>query len=260
MRKMNEEEYITLFSRLPDRELQKERIIVGEGRLVAERMLDCGLEMICLLTTDSLAGHFTRRAGSRCPVIVRPHPEIASIAGYPFHRGVLAAAVRPAHPVLGEYIKKNPGVRKLIICSRLSETWNLGSIARSAAAFGFDSLVLGVGSCDPFSRKALRVSMGAVLSLSMISIGEAAECGSLRGMGIHLYAAGTSRAARPLFDSVPRSPYALVFGNEYEGLHASWIGCCEEELTIPVSGEVDSLNVGVAAGIFLAYFDHNAGR
>jgi tRNA G18 (ribose-2'-O)-methylase SpoU len=253
-------EYTRIFKDMNARELRKEGILIGEGRLVAERMLSSCLAMKAVLCTEELADHFIDRAGGRCPVIVRTASAIEEIAGFHFHRGVLAAAERPRIPDVGEYIGINPDITNPIICPALSDVENLGSIARSACAFGYDTLIIGDRCCDPFSRKALRTSMGAVFSLQILRIGRPEESGPLRKRGYHLFAATTSPHALPLGDVTPPARYALVFGHEYAGLDEAWLSLCDAELTIPVSRKVDSLNVGVAAGIFLYYFSRKSLR
>jgi TrmH family RNA methyltransferase len=251
---MREKADTRIFSDLKERELRKEGILIGEGRLVAERMLSSGLKMIAVLCTEELAGRFLDLAGGRCPVIVRPASVIEEIAGFHFHRGVMAAADRPRIMDVGEYISINPRISNSLICPALEDVENLGSIARSASAFGYDTLIIGDKCCDPYSRKALRTSMGAVFSLQILRIGKPEEFRPLRKRGYHLFAATTSPNAISISDIIPPLQYALLFGNEYKGLDESWLSFCDAELTIPISQEVDSLNVGVAAGIFLYYF------
>jgi tRNA G18 (ribose-2'-O)-methylase SpoU len=122
-----------------------------------------------------------------------------------------------------------------------------------AAGFGVDGVVLGERCCDPFSRRCLRVSMGAVLAMSFVkSANQLADLRSLKGRWhIELLAAVLDdRAERLAGLHWPRRA-GVLFGNESEGLRDQWLAECGRKVTIPMRTGVDSLNLGVAAGVFV---------
>lgn len=254
------------FRNLRERDLRREGVCVGEGPYVVERMVASGWTVTGILCSEGLAERGRRIAGAAVPLTVMPERELQETAGYPFHRGMLAAALRPALPGAAEWLRRNPGksgtptARTVIaVCPDVGDPENLGSIFRSAAAFGLDAVLLGSRCADPFSRRAIRVSMGGVFSVPLAEIRDRDEVADLLpSLGLSLVGASTSEGAVPLPDVAWPSGIALVFGNENSGIDGFWLERCESAVAIPMPGGSDSLNVGVAAGIFM--YAATAGR
>jgi tRNA G18 (ribose-2'-O)-methylase SpoU len=142
------------------------------------------------------------------------------------------------------------------VCPEIANTENLGVMIRIAAAFSVNAMVLGENCCDPFYRQAVRVSMGNVFGLPIVRSADLA-----RGLeelstrwGIECFATVLDNSAEPLSAIHPPHRAALLFGNEAQGLSQKWIDACDRCITIPMPSHVDSLNVAVAAGIFLHHF------
>ena len=125
-----------------------------------------------------------------------------------------------------------------------------------AAALGIDGAVLGERSCDALSRRALRLSMGATLCLPFARSARIADdlARLKRQWAIELVAAVLDPAARTLSDFDWPRRAALVLGNETEGIRPEWLELCSHRVTIPMTPPVDSLNVGVAAGILMYHW------
>ncbi|MBE2314939.1 RNA methyltransferase [Solirubrobacter sp. CPCC 204708] len=131
---------------------------------------------------------------------------------------------------------------------------NVGTVIRSALAFGASSVALGPGSADPWSPKAVRASMGAIFSVPVAKVRNAAE---LPGRKIALAA----RSGEPLRAvAKPKSarageagradvaPVTIVVGAEREGLSDDFIAGCDEVAHIPIA-HADSLNAAMAATV-----------
>jgi TrmH family RNA methyltransferase len=122
---------------------------------------------------------------------------------------------------------------------------NVGTIIRSALAFGAGSVALGPGCADPFGPKAVRAAMGALFELPVARAGRIAE---LRGERIALVAhAGTPLAA--IAGAAPGTELTLLVGAERDGLPADVVAACERTAHIPIATE--SLNVAMAVSIAL---------
>ena len=129
---------------------------------------------------------------------------------------------------------------------------NLGSIFRTATALGVEVVLLGEQCCDEFSRRVLRVSMGAALELKLTRSARLTDdLGVLKRRGYQLAAMVLDESAVDLADFHPAEPTALMFGSEADGLAGSLIDLADVQLTIPMSANTDSLNLAASAAIAL---------
>jgi tRNA G18 (ribose-2'-O)-methylase SpoU len=126
-------------------------------------------------------------------------------------------------------------------------------VFRTAAALGVDAVLLGPKSCDPLCRRALRTSMGGVLRVPFVrSTDLAADLQTLKQRW-NVRLAGTVLADDA--ESLPRVTWpdrvGLLLGNEFTGLGDEWLALCDHKVTIPMAPGTDSLNLAVAAGVFV---------
>ncbi|HCM26418.1 MAG: hypothetical protein A2Z99_16070 [Treponema sp. GWB1_62_6] len=241
---------LRVFADLPDRDLRREGVLIGEGRLVVSRVASrCVL--LGVLAEPSAAAEAEALAAGRCPCIVLSADRISALAGYPFHRGLIAAAERPAVPVLPDRL---PG-RRLLVLPDPTDPVNLGATVRSAATLGWDGFVLGPSACDPFGRRALRCSMGATLILPAWTCGEPAHLAPLADDGWTIVAAAVEDGADGPRSLATAGKLALMLGNERTGIGEAWRRSCARAVAIPQARKdedgVDSLNLAAAAAILL---------
>jgi TrmH family RNA methyltransferase len=123
----------------------------------------------------------------------------------------------------------------------VSDPGNVGTILRSAAAFGVDSVVIGDESADPYSPKAVRASMGAVFA---VPVARATGVADLPGERLALVVDGGQPLPGQLVDAL-----TLVVGSERDGLPASLLEACDRLVTIPIA--IDSLNAAMATTVAL---------
>ena len=179
---------------------------------------------------------------------------LREVAGVRFHQGCVAAGLRLHAPAAAELIGGD--ARRVVVLERLSDPDNVGSIFRSAVAFGVDALLLSPGCASPLYRKAVRTSMGASLRLPFAELEPWPEAlDRLRREGFCLlaltpdpealdleqWAAGTERPER----------VALLFGTEGDGLSAAAAARATHSVRIAMDPRADSLNVATAAAIAL---------
>jgi TrmH family RNA methyltransferase len=257
------EDDVSGFFNLRDRDLRAEGLCVAEGRLLVERAIDSGCAVTLIVAGESAADEaaaLADRASSRdpapgAPVLLRicSPAVIDRIAGFAFHRGMLAVVRRPllrdssAIGVPGSVA--SPGA--VLALPSITDPGNLGTLLRSALAFGFHTVLVGDKTCDPFNRKAMRASMGAVFSLD-IQTAEPADLARYAASGIPVYAAELVPGALEAgSEPVGSGGFVLVLGNEFEGIPPEWRKSCTASVEIPVSGAVDSLNVSIAGSILM---------
>ncbi len=242
-----------------ERDLAAEGLFLLEGAFLLERALSLHFEIVELLCVPAALERWEEAARGICRPQAHSEAELASLAGYPFHRGVLALARRRPIPALGSADELGGG--HALCLYQVSDPDNLGALMRSAAALGASSILLGPGSADPFYRKALRSSMGAALHLPIFSIdrgglelvresGRSLVSASLDGMDIRDAASGLE--GRSL---------VLCLGNEGWGLPPEVTELCQISVRIPMQEGVDSLNVGAAGAILMwELFSGKAGK
>jgi tRNA G18 (ribose-2'-O)-methylase SpoU len=186
---------------------------------------------------------------------VAPESLLREVVGFPFHHGAMAAGRRATPLGLDEMLSGKPleSLLRLIVCPKITNQENMGLVFRTAAGFGVDSVLLGQWCCDPFSRRCLRVSMGAVFHVPFVTTRDfLADLRQLKDRwGVQLVAAVLDDRAEPLSEVKWPPRVGLLLGNEFEGLPGDCLALCDHRATIPMRPRVDSLNLGVAAGIFV---------
>ncbi len=246
---------VAAYRDLPERTRRGEGVFVAEGKLLAERLLGSRYTTESVLADESHAEDMARLAAGRAPVYVASAGLIRAIAGFPFHRGVLAAGRREEPPCVAKLVESLEPSQQASLCvlSAINQAENVGLIFRTAAALGVDGLVLGPRCCDPLSRRALRLSMGGVLRVRFARSEDLLADLELlrRRCGTTLVATVLDPGAEPLATFAWPERAAVLLGNEYAGLDPQITALCDRRVTISMQPGTDSLNVGVAAGIVL---------
>lgn len=227
-------------------------VLIAESELVVRRLLRGSLRVRSVLLTERrLERMLDALTDLEAPVYVVDREVMAAIAGYDVHRGVLAAAERPTAADLGDLASR---ARRLLVLEGSNDTENIGAVARSARALGIDGLVLDGSCADPWSRRAVRVSMGEVLDLEIARSDDlVGALDRLHAHGFHTWALTPDPTAEVLYDLVPGDRVALVAGAEGPGLSSGVLAGCHHRVRIPLSHGVDSLNLGHAVAIAVAH-------
>ncbi|MGE3342019.1 MAG: TrmH family RNA methyltransferase [Vicinamibacterales bacterium] len=227
---------------------------VAEGRSVVRRLLEAGsCDVRGLVLTppaeaamaDTLASMAT---DARPPVATISQAEMDALTGFRLHQGCVAFARRPE---LSAWTVAHTSAGVSILLERVRDPDNVGSIMRSAAALGVQTLVLGPECADPLYRKAVRTSMGAIFALTVVRAEPWPEVlAGMRISGARLIAATPDPAAIVL-DELPASdaPTILMVGSEGDGLSAEALAAADVCVRIPMSNAIDSLNVAVATAV-----------
>ena len=230
---------------------------IAEGEKLVLRLLDSPCHTESILCTTTVRERLGERLPAAIPIYVAETPVISALIGYQFHRGVLACGRRPAERNLEELCAGLAPAQHclLVLCPEIRDPANLGTIIRTAAAFGASGLVAGRRGTDPFSRRVLRTSMGTVLRLPIVQTDDwNAAVETLHGAGFETIATVLDTTAEPLTEARCPARTAVFVGNEDEGLPADLVAGCQRRVTLPMAVGVDSLNVAVAAGIVLCRF------
>ena len=234
----------------------------AEGKKLVAQLLESEYDVESILTSekyiDILQPHLAGRRAD-VPIYSLPQSVAQMLVGMKFHAGMLGCGIRKPAPQIEQLV--TPSKRHVFVaCVHTENPDNIGAIIRIAAGFGATAVLLGPRCSDPFSRRAIRGSMGNALRIPILELGDSLRTTLdwLRSEhNTELFATVLDDNAEVLRNVRPDRDCVLVFGNESEGLSPEWIDLCDRRLTIPMQDGTDSLNVSVACGIFLHHFQTN---
>lgn len=247
---------VAAYVRLRDTNLRKSLeaehgLFIAEGEKVIRRAVAAGYPVRSLLMErrwlDPLADVLE---GAGAPVYVAEPEVVEAIAGYPVHRGALAEMGRTPPPSVRDVLA---AARTLVICEDIVDHTNVGAIFRSVAALGVDAVLISPRCADPLYRRAIKVSMGAVFTVPYARMADWRDgLAEIRAAGFTLLALTPAAGAMPLAEALAGTRgdrRALLLGTEGDGLSARWADAADLRVRIPMSRDVDSLNVSAAAAI-----------
>ncbi|MFN6130617.1 MAG: TrmH family RNA methyltransferase [Planctomycetota bacterium] len=246
----------------PYRHLRTSNLTRFSGRFIAEsrplvaRLLASPLAVESVLIDEKFLDEAITWIPEAVSMLVVPSDWITQLVGFHFHRGYLGCGIRP-EPL--DWLQETREGRLAA-----GENWtgayligvqdpeNMGSILRSCAAFGIEDVLIGPQCVDPFARRVLRVSMGNAFKLKLYDAPEPVEAlAAMHELGIETVAACLRDDSVELTQWQRRDPTAVLLGNEAHGLPAAILDSVTQRVKISMALGTDSLNVSVAAGIFL---------
>ena len=250
---------LDIYARLTENQLinrhePEKGLFIAESPKVVERALDAGCQPVSMLLEEKHVEGQAKYVIERCgdiPVFTADFQVLTQLTGFHLTRGVLCAMKRPPLPSTEEICC---GKSRIVVLERIMNPTNVGAIFRSAAALGMEALLL-TGDCsNPLYRRSIRVSMGAVFQIPWTFLeGPWPSHGirSLRSMGFKTAAMALRNNSLSINDpqvmSEPR--LAILLGSEGDGLASETIDDCDYTLRIPMSHQVDSLNVAAASAV-----------
>ena len=156
-------------------------------------------------------------------------------------QGIIAVAVKPENKSVDF---KNG---RFIALENLQDPSNLGAIARSCEALGVDGILVSKGSCDPYSPKSLRASMGTLLRIPVILLDDFIN--DIKNYGLKTFACVVDSNTLPITQATFCDGCVVLIGNEANGLTTTTVDKSDFAVTIPMKGNAESLNASVAAAI-----------
>ncbi len=138
---------------------------------------------------------------------------------------------------------------QLLILDSIQDPGNLGTIIRSSVAFNIDTLIINDKCADPYSDKVIRASQGMIFKTNIIKKDLTIFLNELKGK-IPIYGTKVD-GGKDLKTLEKISKFAIIMGNEGNGVDQKLLNICDEYLYIPMNNKCESLNVGVATSIIL---------
>jgi tRNA G18 (ribose-2'-O)-methylase SpoU len=244
---------IAAYREIRERDLVgRQGLFVAEGELVVRVLLTRSLHSpVSLLIADKRVAALSELiAAADVPVYSASQTVMDAIAGFPMHRGILALG-RRAPEASPDALLAGLGPRAVVVVLLgIANHDNMGGIFRNAAAFGADAALIDSDCCDPLYRKAIRVSVGAALTVPFTSFSRGEDAVSLLKAHGFTALALSPAGATSLVKLRRPDRVAVLFGAEGSGLPATVLGRAQT-VRIPMAGEMDSLNVATASGIVL---------
>ncbi len=258
---------------------------------MVERLAESRHEIESVLVQEGRESLLPSHLPTSVPIFRLPKSTIRSLAGFDFHRGILACGVRERRRSIDDLITHvtalppqtivpMASVRPVVLAlMNVTCPENLGSLFRTAAALGIERVIIGPGTLDHLSRRVIRVSMGAAFHHHFYQFDDVASdltrlrdehdfeiiATTLRDGAVPLDQWNPSRHDRPDHDRLDHDAYdrksldrereyrptVLMLGNEAAGLEPSIENLATRRVTIPMHETADSLNVAVAGAIFM---------
>ena len=184
------------------------------------------------------------------PVHVVTRPVLDAIVGFPLHRGLLAIGRREAPRPVADLLAETPPDAVVVVALGIANHDNVGGLFRNAAAFGASAVLLDARCCDPFYRKALRVSVGHVLTVPSARFAADEDPVALLAAHGFTVLSLSPRAPERLADVRVAGRVAVVLGTEGPGLPDDVLARTRA-IGIPMAPGVDSLNVATTAAVVL---------
>ena len=227
-------------------------IFIAESPKVIRVAMQAGYEPTAMLCErkhiEGDAADIIKRCGD-IPIYTGERELLSELTGYTLTRGVLCAMKRKAEPSVEKVIANIPQQRqRIVVIDAVCDTTNIGAIFRSAAALGIDAVLLTRSSCDPLNRRAIRVSMGSVFLVPWTWLD---SYSTLQQLGFKTAAMALTDDSISLDDPILKAQdrLAIIMGTEGDGLPRETIAAADYVVRIPMSHQVDSLNVAAAASV-----------
>jgi tRNA G18 (ribose-2'-O)-methylase SpoU len=230
-------------------------LFVAEGDKVVRRLLESDFGVVSVLLPEKRLAEFEPLIRARTEdvaVYIMEIAELSKLTGFPFFQGVLAVGQTPETHTLESILARCPRPHLFVAIDGLTNSENVGLIVRNCAAFGAQALLVDDSSASPFLRRAVRNSMGTIFKLPIVECEKlTAILGALKKKNVRVIAAHPHADAVVIQDASFAGDCCIIFGSEGQGISAPVLAACDDCVVIPMSNEVDSLNVGSAAAVFL---------
>ena len=223
-----------------------------EGMRIVEEAIRSGLRLRAVLFSESgqvRAGRLMPQLAAQVETLLLPDKLFTSVVPSETPQGV-AALVRMKPFTLEDVLVGDEEPPLVVAVCGVQDPGNLGTVLRSAEAFGASGVLLGENTVSAYNPKVVRASAGSIFRLPLVKPELKTALAGLRERGLRLLAT-SSHKGTPLPEVELNSPLALLVGSEGAGLAHEIMAQVDEVVAIPHSSKVESLNAGVAASIVL---------
>ena len=225
-------------------------LVAIEGENLLREALDSGLPLKTIFLSERVAPPAWLPRGVE--LLVLAEEVFASAVDTQHPQGIAALLVPPVWKIESA-LPANDHAALLLVAAGLQDPGNLGTLIRSAEAFGATAVLTTAGTVSEWNQKAVRASAGSVFRVPVVAI-TAEELIALKSRGVRLLAAVAPNAdsgSESAADAGLTNACALMIGNEGAGLGEEWLALADARISIPTPGRVESLNAAVAGSLLL---------
>ena len=234
---------------------QKSSLFVFEGVKLFDEAVKRGVDIVRVFATERMT-EYCKNSPFEGEIITVSDSVYEKLSNEKSPEGIICAAkyIDKSHNMNKIYTKEEfaGSEKRVIILSSLRDPGNLGTIIRSASAFGVDEIILSSDCADIYNPKTVRAAMGTLFSQCISYVDDLSE--TVRTMnegGYTTLAAVLDDKARPLNDIEIGKKTALIIGNEGHGIAPDVIESASGTVYIPMEAGVESLNAAIAASVFM---------
>jgi len=244
---------VQIYQRLRENAFAKDGSFIADSPNVVKLLIESGVTVKSIFATpEYYEAHADFLHQYTIPIAyVAPKKILEQIIGHRLHHNVMMHALRPDETPL-ESLENH-----ILMLTEISNADNIGAIARSAAALGVKNYLVPKQGPHPYSRRAVRVSMGHIGKLHYHCYGDIKETiKTLKAQGYRIFAAEVTADSTPLAQVKVPERWVLLMGHEQLGISHDILALCDEVVTIEMEEGIKSFNVAVAASIMMYRFKH----
>lgn len=227
------------------KERQKEHLYIMEGFHLIEEAYQNGAKMKYIFVTHKAFQQYLTFFDPLSEQVILVSEEIIDkLSDLPTPQGIIAVV---------EMSKTDLDIHqgKWLLLDYVQDPGNVGTMIRTADAAGFDGVILGEGCADVYATKTLRSMQGSQFHLKVIQADLSQVIQQLKAAQVKVYATELNKEAKQYQELPYHENVAIIMGNEGQGVRSEILKLADESVYIPIYGQAESLNVGVAAGIMM---------
>jgi tRNA G18 (ribose-2'-O)-methylase SpoU len=223
---------------------------VAEAEKVVLKLLKSKLNIFSMFISEEYFAKYQELINSKmnnsANVFIADKQLMSQIIGYKIHSGIMALAQEKAKVKLSELDNQ------IIVMNGIIDTENVGSIVRNSSAFNFKSIIYDNSTSSPYLRRAVRVSLGNIFNLKHYkSFDLVGDLLSLKKLGYTIISAEITTNSFPIYHFDFPEKFALIFGNEGNGVEPDVLNISDYIVHIPIIKSVDSINVAACSAVFM---------
>ncbi|ROL62033.1 RNA methyltransferase [Bacteroidetes/Chlorobi group bacterium ChocPot_Mid] len=232
----------------------KNNILLSEGSITTKKLLQSNLDVLSFFALptfyDLFAEMFKQKNIPEESQFTAEKSIMSLIVGFRLHQGIMAIGRIPEQTALLDL--KSP----IVVMNGIVNSENVGAIIRNAVAFGFKSIVYDKATSSPFLRRAVRVSMGTVFSVKHFQ--SMNLCQDLKELStkskFEIVASEITHNSIPIDRYEFKKESVIIFGSEGTGVSKEVLSICDKVIHIPISENVESINVASSSAIIFNNF------